>query len=239
MARRVVGLDGCRAGWVAVTLLDGELCDLRVVPRAVDVLEQGPSVVAIDMPIGLVDGPREADAAARAALPGRAASVFSAPCRSVVEGHRDGSLPDHAAATARSVAAAGTGLSMQSWRLVPKIAEVNALAAERAGDLGLLEVHPEVAFATLLGAVPPRKASWPGMAVRRRALAALGIGLPDRFPGDHDAAPDDVVDAAICAWVADGAAAGEDLVTLPPTTEQEDHGRPIVVVARRPPGPST
>ena len=235
MARRVVGLDGCRSGWVAVTLVAGRLQDLRVVAAAADVLAGAPSVLAVDIPIGLLDGPRDADAAARAALPGRAASVFSAPARSVVHGYRDGSLREHAGATARSVAAAGTGLSMQSWRLVPKIAEVDALhAGRREEEPALLEVHPEVAFATLLGEVPPRKTSWPGIAVRRRALEDRGLILPDRFPGDLDAAPDDVVDAAMCAWVADGAALGEDLVTLPPVTDQRDRGRPIVIVARRP-----
>ena len=234
MGRRVVGLDGCRSGWVAVTLLDGRLHDVRVVAEAAHVLAGAPSVLAVDIPIGLVDGPRDADTAARAALPGRAASVFSAPARSVVEGHRDGSLREHAEATARSVVTAGSGLSMQSWRLVPKVAEVDALHAAHPAEPLLLEVHPEVAFTTLLGEVPPRKASWPGIAVRRRALADRGLILPDRFPGDHEAAPDDVVDAAMCAWVADGAALGEELVTLPPATVQHDRGRPIVIVARRP-----
>jgi predicted RNase H-like nuclease len=37
--------------------------------------------VGIDMPVGLVDGPRDTDAAARALLPGRASSVFSTAVR--------------------------------------------------------------------------------------------------------------------------------------------------------------
>lgn len=232
--RDVVGIDGCRDGWVVARLHDGALADLRVVPTLPAALDPVPDVVAIDIPLGLRDGPREADAAARAALPGRAASVFSAPARCVVDGYLDGTLPDHAAATARSVERTGVGLSMQAWRLVPKIAQADALVAELPADR-LLEVHPEVAFTTLLGAVPPRKTSWPGIAVRRMALHGVGIALPDRFPGDLGATPDDVVDAAVCAWVADGRAAGEALRQLPDAPSQHDRGRPLTIVAR-PPG---
>lgn len=232
--RDVVGIDGCRDGWVVVRLHDGQLADVHVAPTLRAALDPRPDVVAIDIPIGLRDRPREADAAARAALPGRAASVFSAPARCVVDGHLDGSLSDHAAATARSVARTGAGLSMQAWRLVPKIAQADALVGEWPADR-LLEVHPEVAFATLLGEVPPRKTSWPGFAVRRTALGEVGIVLPDRFPGDLGAAPDDVVDAAVCAWVADGRAAGLPLLQLPDRPTQRDRGRPLTIVAR-PPG---
>jgi hypothetical protein len=63
-------------------------------------------------------------------------------------------------------------------------------------------------------------------------LADLGVVLPNRFAGDELAAPDDVVDAAICAWVADGAAAGELLVAVPAEAAQRDRGRPITIHAR-------
>lgn len=231
--RDVIGVDGCRDGWVVVRLVDGALADLRVVARLTEVLDPLPDVVALDIPIGLVDAPRAADGAARRALPGRASSVFSAPARCVVDGYHDGSLTDHAAATARSVDATGGGLSMQAWRLVAKIAEVDQLVGTVPARR-LLEVHPELAFTTLLGQVPPRKTSWPGLAIRRTALREVGIDLPDRFPGDLGAAPDDVVDAAVCAWVADGRAAGEALLQLPEDPDQHDRGRPLVIVARRP-----
>jgi hypothetical protein len=85
------------------------------------------------------------------------------------------------------------------------MAEVEALAAE--GEL--TEVHPELAFATVAGEPLPRKRSWPGLRLRREVLEGSGIDLPARFPGDT-APPDDVVDAAVCAWVADGLAIGAD-----------------------------
>jgi predicted RNase H-like nuclease len=228
--RRVVGLDGCPSGWVAVALDDGEVHDVRVVGSIADALElHRPAAVCIDMPVGLVDAPRDTDAAARALLPGRASSVFSTAARAVVTGWSSGELTTHAQATARNVEVLGAGLSQQAWRLVPKMAEVEGLIA---AGVSLIEVHPELAFATVAGGPLPRKRSWPGLRLREELLGELGIHLPARFPGDTAAAPDDVVDAAICAWVADGLAGAGTVRTVPERTEQTAYGRPIVITVR-------
>jgi predicted RNase H-like nuclease len=292
--RVAVGFDGCPAGWVAVTLVDGRVDSVEVVADlAPAVAVRGPAAIAIDMPIGLVDGIRDADVAARRLLPGRASSVFSTPPRAVVDGWRDGSVATHAQATALAVAVTGKGLSQQAWRLVPKIAEVDDLvetlgdpaggsvggawSVDRhvAGDrparptalrqepgrgrrpatwraidqpaegavtpgvasprsVPVLEVHPEVAFTVATGGPLPRKRSWAGVNARRAVLADLDVVLPDRFGGDELAAPDDVVDAAICAWVADGAASGLPLIEVPGAPPQRDRGRPIAILAREP-----
>lgn len=231
--RRALGLDGCPTGWVAVLLVDGTVTDVRVVATIAEVLElHTPHAVAVDMPVGLVDGARETDAAARALLPGRASSVFSTAPRSVVDAWRSGGITEHHEASALARSVTGAGLSQQAWRLVPKMAEVDALAAS---GVALTEVHPELAFATVTGEPLPRKRSWPGMMSRRRVLEELGVDLPERFLGDTAAAPDDVVDAAICAWVADGlAGAPGQLRTVPSSSDQHAHGRPIVITIRRP-----
>ena len=229
-ARVVVGLDGCPSGWVMVTLVDGTVDDVRVIASLhVDVDLAAVARVGIDMPVGLVDGPRDTDAAARALLPGRAASVFSTAARGVVQGWTAGTITTHAEATAKNVLLTGSGLSQQAWRLVPKMAEVDAVAAS---GIDLTEVHPELAFATIDGAPLPRKRSWPGLMLRREILGGLGILLPTRFAGDTQAAPDDVVDAAICAWVADGLAGAGRVRTVPQRTTQVAHGRPIVITVR-------
>jgi len=228
--RRVLGLDGCPTGWVAVVLEDGAVHDVDVVERIEHAIARhGPIAVGIDMPVGLVDGPRDTDAAARALLPGRASSVFSTAVRSVVDGWISGELTSHAEASARSVDVHGAGLSQQAWRLVPKMAEVEQLAAS---GTELIEVHPELAFATAAGAPLPRKRSWPGMRLRSELLEELGLHLPTRFAGDTAAAPDDVVDAAICAWVADGVAGAGAVRAVPEQTDQRAHGRPIVITVR-------
>jgi predicted RNase H-like nuclease len=228
--RRVLGLDGCPTGWVAVALRDGAVHDVRVVSSIDEALDlHRPDVVGIDMPVGLVDGPRDTDAAARALLPGRASSVFSTAARAVVAGWSSGELTTHVQATARSSEVLGVGLSQQAWRLVPKMAEVERHVAS---GVNLTEVHPELAFATVAGGPLPRKRSWPGMRLREGLLEQLGVHLPARFPGDTAAAPDDVVDAAICAWVADGLAGAGPVWTVPERTEQTAYGRPIVITVR-------
>jgi predicted RNase H-like nuclease len=231
VARRVLGVDGCPTGWVVVVLEDGVVAGVEVVEALGPALERhGASHVGIDMPVGLVDGLRDTDAAARRELPGRAATVFSTAPAAVVDGYRDGSLTTHAEASACCRRVSGQGLSQQAWRLVPKLAVVDALVAAGAP---LHEVHPELAFATVAGGPMPRKRSWPGLQLRRRLLAELGLQLPDRFPGDVAAAPDDVVDAAVCAWVADGLAGAPGAVRhVPERTEQRAHGRPIVITVR-------
>lgn len=228
--RTVLGLDGCPDGWVAVTLVDGGVADVRVVGRIADALARSvPSHVGIDMPVGLVDGPRETDAAARALLPGRASSVFSTAPRAVVAGWSEGTVTTHAEATALAADVSGIGLSQQAWRLVPKMAEVESLAA--SGTV-LTEVHPELAFATVAGAPLPRKRSWPGLMLRRALLEQLGVMLPTRFDGDTGAAPDDVVDAAVCAWVVDGLSTDAAMRRVPERTTQTAYGRPIVITVR-------
>lgn len=236
MTRDARGIDGCADGWVVVTLRDGTCSDIEVVDHLDEGLEgdPAPGAIGVDMPIGLVDASaRVADRAARRLLPGRASSIFNAPPRAVVDAWRAGELPDHARASQLARDRTGRGISQQAWRLVPKIAEVDAAVAR---GVPLLEVHPELAVAILVGEPLPRKRTWAGMTTRRGLLARLGIELPERFIGDARCAPDDVLDAAIVAWVADGAAAGEALLTVPDATDERDHDRPIVIHARRPPG---
>jgi predicted RNase H-like nuclease len=237
VTRRVLGADGCPDGWVTVTLVDGQVDEVEVVPDLLEAVAQGFDAVAVDMPIGLVDAAREADIAARELLPGRASSVFPTPPAVVVDGWRRGELTSHASASAAARDVTGSGLSQQAWRLVPKIAHVDDLVA--AGH-PLWEVHPEVAFAIVVGEPLPRKRSWAGVTTRRSVLDHLGVRLPDRFPGDTSTAPDDVLDAAICAWVADAIPARQPLLQLPPAPTQQAHGRAIAMLARvpddRPPG---
>lgn len=243
--RVVFGLDGCPSGWVAVRLDSGTVVDVRVVDCLADIVgavPPGPEpgsdagvVLGVDMPVGLWDGPRDADRAARALLPGRASTVFDAASKQVVEGWASGQVTSHQEASALNRKVSGAGLSQQSWRLVPKMAEVVRSAAAGAH---LVEVHPELAFAMLAGGPLPRKRSWAGVQVRRGLLAGVGVHLPDRFERDEEASPDDVVDAAICAWVADGVSAGSSSVrTVPASTSQMCCGRPIVMMVRHRAGP--
>src|SRR5687767_14943843 len=86
---RVVGVDGCPGGWVAVTwdTVDRSLV-VRVHPTFVDVLDvyQDAAALGVDIPIGLGEGePRQCDLAARKAISPRGSCVFPAPDARLVE----------------------------------------------------------------------------------------------------------------------------------------------------------
>lgn len=194
---RVAGVDGCRHGWV--TVHDG---GAAVHATFADVLAALPddAVVAVDMPIGLVDehrpGGRDADRAARAELGPKRSSVFSAPPRSVL-GAR--SLPE---ARRR-----GGRLTLQTLNLLPRIEDVDRVMTP-ALQARVFEVHPELSFAAMDGGrpVPAPKRTADGAKRRLALLARAGVPVPERPTG---AALDDLLDACALSWSAGRIARGE------------------------------
>lgn len=184
---QIVGVDGCRAGWVVARAdRTGSALRFAIVPTFAALLASlgaGPAVVAVDIPIGLPPGgldgrsaPRRADLEARAFLgPRRAASVFAAPCRPTLAAgsYRDACRLE-AAARGR-----GVGLPRQAYNLLPKIREVDAAVAPRHqrplgpdGGVRVHEVHPEVVFALLAGGGAPGH----GLAHAKRGCATCPRG---------------------------------------------------------------
>jgi predicted RNase H-like nuclease len=143
--RRVLGVDACKKGWVAVSNELSGYFGRTIVELLAAASQHGDvAVVAIDIPIGLpVAGPRQADVLARSLVGRRASSVFSTPVRAAL------AAATHAEATALSVRATGKGLSQQAYALGAKILEVDQWA--RAAPCPVIEVHPEVCFATMAG----------------------------------------------------------------------------------------
>ncbi len=79
----VAGADGCRTGWVVCRREGDGALDVRVVKTLTEACK-GLAILAVDMPIGLVDTLRPGRACereARALLPGKTSSVFPTPCR--------------------------------------------------------------------------------------------------------------------------------------------------------------
>jgi predicted RNase H-like nuclease len=186
---RVVGVDGCRIGWVAVGLPGPEVV---VLPTLRAVLERfgGAACVAVDMPIGLPAGPggRASDRAARILLGRWRSRVFPAPTRACLD------APTYAAA--RLVE---PSLSAQSYALRRKILEVDE--ARHGGPV--IEAHPELAFLAFAGEPLVSKKTWDGQMQRRAVLRHQGLQLPDDLGATGGtAAADDVLDAAACALVA-------------------------------------
>jgi predicted RNase H-like nuclease len=204
-----VGIDGCKAGWMAVLVSEGGVADARVFPDFGAALAAFPTsdVYAVDIPIGLpTSGRRRADEAARAFVGPRAASVFWAPPRAAL-------VVRYEEAVRVCAALAAPGISRQAYGLGAKILEVEPFAAR---DARVVEVHPEASFRALAGEplVHP-KTTWAGFRMRVRLLEAAGIAVPEL--------PElpilDTVDAAGAAWSGLRVARGE-ASTLPAEAQQ-------------------
>jgi predicted RNase H-like nuclease len=196
-AVKVVGADGFRRGWVAVTVTDGRFAAIDLFSAMQELLEtlSGAAVVAVDIPIGIPrTGVRPADQAARRFVGARASSVFATPPRLALE-----------AATYAEARARHPSVSSQAYALRIKILEVDAVTT---ADERVFEVHPEVSFRALAGHALPPKKTWNGQMTRRAALARVGIVLPDDLGAGGNVPPDDVLDAAGAAWTAGRIASG-------------------------------
>lgn len=170
----------------------------------------GPlGTVGVDIPIGLPDdGPRQADRLAAALLGARRASIFATPVRAALL------EPEYTRAVALNRAATGSGFSRQAYGLRSKVLEVDALVRDTPTPLPtagpLLEVHPELSFATMAGApMTHGKKTWAGAVERQARLAEQGILMTAALgPDPGRAGVDDVLDAAAAAWTALRYAAG-------------------------------
>jgi predicted RNase H-like nuclease len=222
--REVVGIDGCKAGWVGVVLHEGVFSRAVLAANFRDLLIAVPraTVVAVDIPIGLPTTTRKADLEARRVVGARASSVFPTPPRVVVE------AATYEEAGQRSRALIGRGISQQSFALAKKILEVESCRADAGAKL--YEVHPEVSFWALAG-TPLRagKRSWTGQEERRALLEMASIVIPtDLGRAGLVAAADDVLDAAVAAWSGQRIASGQGR-SLPDPPERDSIGRPIAI----------
>ena len=227
----IAGVDGCKAGWIAV-IRDGTGTNAGVFGSFAGLLAALPddAVVAVDMPIGLPDfttkGGRGPEMLVRPLLGQRQSSVFSIPSRAAV--HADSAdftdLESWYAAHRRSSEVAmrtsepPRGVSIQAFGIFSKIREIDALMIARP-ELRerVIESHPEVAFWRLNGGQAmklPKKIKGrinpAGMAERKALLSANGLerGFLDA-PPPRGAGEDDFLDAAAMLMIAARHARGE------------------------------
>lgn len=190
-----------------------------------------PAVVAIDVPIGLLErGARECDAEARRLLGVRRSSVFPAPIRPmlVARSHAEASQIRHRLEDKR--------VSIQTWGILPKIAEVDRFLRASPGRRDVLrEAHPEVSFFLLNGRRPmshPKRTAR-GQAERLRALGrwsgrAAQDALAER--ADLGCQSDDIVDAFAALWTAERIHAGT-AISIPGTPPRDAHGLRMEMMA--------
>ncbi len=225
----VLGVDGCPGGWVGALLVPRAPRPRVVVAPTIEALvetvraELDVQVVGIDIPIGLPDSSiRQADVLARRALPGRASSVFTTVTRPAYL------AADRAAADAVNRGLSGQGVGAQAFALRAKVLEVDTWLRSRP-TVDVVEVHPEVSFATMCGGPLPGKRTAEGQQARLDALGAAGIAPPSVLKGTGYA-PDDVLDACAVAWSAHRRATGEARWLPDPPEVFSDGIRAAIVV---------
>lgn len=231
----VVGVDGCRGGWIAAELhrSDHRLA-LRTFTTFADLPLHYPEpvVIGIDVPIGLKEyGSRDCDLAARKLLGvPKGSSVFPAPIRGIL------GCATWMEANERSKALHGKGISQQTVGILPKITEVDAvMCADRSLQERVIEVHPEVSFREIAGgeAVRSSKKRLKGFEERRTLLLAAlpGISIPATRPEVKalaGAPADDVLDAIAAAWTACRFATKRS-VSIPDTARIDTQGLPMAI----------
>jgi predicted RNase H-like nuclease len=101
-----------------------------------------------------------------------------------------------------NVEATGKGVSQQAFALAKRILEVDRWAP--GAHCAVIEVNPEVCFATMAGRpLSHPKSTWAGGEERRQLLAGVGMGVVgDIGLAGEVAGVDDVLDAAAAAWTA-------------------------------------
>lgn len=198
----VMGVDGCRAGWICVRL---EVATLATSVQLIDLSEllryrpEGLLALAIDIPIGLFDGPRRCDLAAREVLgQPRGSSVFPPPCRAAI------GCVTYEDACKTNLLRTGRKISRQAWGITAKIREVDEAITASAQDWAF-EVHPEICFWCMnsRNPMPNRKKSTAGkferLSLLRNIFPRIDAHVTTRQPG---VGVDDIIDAAVAAWSA-------------------------------------
>ncbi|MGX5843472.1 DUF429 domain-containing protein [Mesorhizobium sp. ArgA1] len=227
----LAGVDGCKAGWIAVHRGPSVSPSVTVFRSFAALLDALPAdaVIAVDMPIGLPDfsqkGGRGPEALVRPQLGARQSSVFAIPSRAALyadtndfttveawyEAHR------RASEIAKATSDPPRGVSIQAFGIFDKIREIDALLLARPELRSrVFESHPEVAFSRLNGEKPmtlPKKIKGAinpaGMEERKALLCRHGYerSFLDQ-PPPRGAASDDFLDAAAMMLIAGRIATG-------------------------------
>ena len=208
--KQIVGVDGCKGGWVAVyaPLNNFENATAVVVREILDLRKvvTHDAQIIIDIPIGLEwkKSSRLCDKLGRKYLGNRRSTLFSPPCLQAL------TESSYEQATRRNKEITGVSFSKQSWFLKDKILEVrNAIS----NGMSLSEGHPECSFTAYNGRVfEERKKSLRGMFERLSCLMEIGFNPTKLVRSMSDAKGvkvDDLLDASILCWTAGRVAQNE------------------------------
>lgn len=227
---KTLGLDGCRAGWIAISLdeKDAGYWLLESHDELPEFFEEFDRVF-VDIPIGLNEEEyvRECDRQLREELgPEYHGSVFDPPIRPALH------APTYGEASMISYEANGKKTSIQSWNITPYIRAVdNLLQEEESFREKVFESHPELLFRKLNGgnSILQKKETKKGLRHRLGLLKDVSEYADDFFRDikeeyrRNQVDEDDIVDAMVLALYARRSMEGE-LRTLPEDPPEDSTG---------------
>ena len=224
-----VGVDGCRAGWLAIGLEAEDNWQVNTFPDVSSLWKHHRRVplILIDIPIGLkAEGraERRCDPQARRLLGPRRSSVFPAPCRGAIYAQ------SYQEACDVNQRLTGKRLSVENWNIIPKIREVDCLLSDDASAKGRIrEIHPELCFWGLAGRpMQHAKKRSEGLLERTQLLQSIYPGTADIIAHAlstyrrKDVARDDILDAVAAAVT--GLMGGHNLASIPQEPEFDECG---------------
>lgn len=232
---KTLGLDGCRAGWIAISL-DEDNAGYWLL-ESDDELEkffEDFNRIFIDVPIGLEDENyvRECDEQLRERLgPDYKASVFNPPLRPALH------APTYAEASMTSYEITGKKISIQAWNITPNIRTVDSLLTNnKEFEEKVYESHPELLFQILNGgsSILQKKATKKGLR-HRLGLLKNQSKFADDFFRDikeeyrrNQVDEDDIVDAMVLALFAKRSLENE-MKTLPENPPEDSEGLAMAI----------
>lgn len=220
----VLGVDGCKAGWIAIKHTLGtadfeavHFSDFESLVKNFD----SNCVIAVDMPVALSNNAvRECDAKARRLLGKRASTLFSAPAVELLN------CKSYEEVNQLSKFKFNKGISKQAWNIVPKIREVVASYKKNTSSkCQIFESHPELSFQAMNnGEVLLQSKKIEDGRLKRIQLIedSFKVDLNNDFLNKFkkkDVATDDILDSFACLWTACRIAKAENIALGPPNLQ--------------------
>jgi len=232
---KTLGIDGCQAGWIAISL-DDEHAGYWLLESNQELKEYLEEVdrIFIDVPIGLTEDEyvRQCDAELRDVLgPDYQASVFNPPIRPALH------APTYAEASMTSYETTGKKISIQAWNITPNIKIIDQyLQNNEKLRTKVFESHPELLFRILNGnnSILQKKATKKGLRHRLKLLKDRSKYADDFFRDikeeyrRNQVDEDDIVDAMALAWFARQSIENE-MKTLPDDPPEDSTGLPMAI----------
>lgn len=232
---KTLGIDGCRAGWMAISL-DDENAGYWLLESDDELGKffEKFDRIFIDVPIGLPENEhiRECDQQLRKVLgPDYHASVFNPPMRLALH------APTYGEASMTSYESTGKKISIQAWNITPNIKAVDQfLQQSEALREKVFESHPELLFQKLNGgsSILQKKATKKGLRHRLGLLKAQSKFADDFFRDikeeyrRNQVDEDDIIDAMALALFARRSLNAE-MKTLPENPPVDSTGLKMAV----------